>query len=181
MHDLSFGLKEQYQHLYEYLSTVAWMHYEEGKKRDRDHKGYAYFFGRNLHRVLHPLYFFHQKDDPDFIHEKEKFDPNNPEESFTRWSEKKAFLTTKFREKKLEIYNQDFTKQVVQNYHHETIQWLVQNHHHKIFEFDPHLSFYLDILHWTEEHFLEFIHDSVELLDNLGNSSKRISQSSALS
>jgi hypothetical protein len=179
MNDFASELKEQYQHLHEYLSTVTWMHYEEAKKRGKDHKGYVYFFGRTLHRLLHPFYFFHQKDDPEFHHERNKFDPKNPEENFSSWPEKKAFLTTKFREKKLEIYSREFTQKVFNSYEPQVILWLIQNHQYKILEFDPHLSFYFDILHWSEEHFQQFLEESQEFMGEFNLQPNKLSSVSA--
>lgn len=150
-------LKEQYYQLVEYLSTITWMHYEEAKKRGRDSKGYLFFFGRTLHRLIHPLYFYHQKEVPDFRHAFQNFDPNNPEEKFGCWAEKKLFLATKFHEKKLEIYSPEFTRKLISKYNHQVFQWLVKNHLSKVLEFDPNLGFYCDILNWSEDHFLAFL------------------------
>ncbi len=158
------SLREQYNDLYEYISTITWIQYEEAKKRGKDYKGYYYFFGRTLHRLLHPLYFFHQKNDPQFLHEQEKFDPANPEEKFTTWEQKKAFLTLKFREKRLEIYSKEFTQNVLSQYDYQVIQWLIKNHYHKIYEFDPYLSFYLDIVDWSEEDFHAFFKTEKEIV-----------------
>lgn len=152
-----FDLKEQYHQLTEYLSTLTWMHYEKAKKRGQEYKGYLYFFGRTLHRVLHPLYFYHQIEDPQFARACQSFDPKNPEERFASWPEKKAYLVSKFREKKLEIYSPEFTRNLLRKYNYQVFQWLVRNNLPKILEFDSCLEFYSDIASWPESYFLEFL------------------------
>ena len=150
------SLKEEYHHLYEYVSTLAWMQYEQMKKKGKEYTGYVYFFGRTVHRLLHPLYFFHQTEEPKFWFEEQTFDPNNPAETFPTWEAKKAYLLARFREKKFEIYDANFSRKVLSRYNHQIIQWLVKNNYHRLIEFDKCLGFYLDILNWTEEHFISF-------------------------